>query len=736
MTKGLKITAMLLAAANIFGYAAYAEPSTPEDIDMVREDHSDRVEQTVDVNLDIYEDRVIRNIDNLILGWQFEDMSDSIFIDDSSEELSDDFKEFADTLFELPLARHGGTSLNGINFFDQMGPRSDRTMSRYVDFRYDDSREGEQTNVLPRQFGIVEWIKMVQAINPDAKLIPCVSLQTTTPEDILNLVSFLLDEKDQSKWGAMRAEYGIEKPVNLYALEMGNEMDLYSQSEKGNFYYDEKLADWYGEKCRAVIDTVKAVYPEVKYMASGKTGYEDREQWTEKLCEYFGDDLDYVALHLYYSGYHPNFTIDYVDTVTDVCKKYFGEDYIPKIVVTEHATWPKSGFDDSKMISLYAALASAQAFNKWYARPEIVGANYHNVNGRYHMWSQIQLLDGKWTKSAVEQNYEAYNANLGDRIVEIGLSSDEEHQELVDQKMTTQVLTAAAMPKGKRTMKLILNNMTEEYEFKVKINSQAKYKLTEETVFTGPNLQSYVCTADTEDVVTTTVNKVNIPNFTEYTVPSKSTVYLTLEADRDLPDINGSTGNSGEAVYEGEGYFDDIAGSYAENEINLLAEEGVVSGVSERKFAPKNTVTRAEFAQMLKNVTGISDTGYKDVFNDVREGAWYADAVISAWKNGFLRGRGNGIFAPGDKITMEEMAIIVKNVCIALNPTMQTAVSNDVLDGIEFDEEPSERRKEAVAFCIKNGFLKSAAEMEMFSPRKAVTRQSAAAMIYRLKRIK
>ncbi|MDD6736023.1 MAG: S-layer homology domain-containing protein [Clostridiales bacterium] len=736
MTEGLRITAALLCAANIFGYAALAEPSTPEDIDMVREDHSDRVEQTIDVNLDIHEDRVIRNIDNLILGWQFEDMSDSIFVDESSEELSDDFKEFADTIFELPLARHGGTSLNGINFFDQMGPRIDRKMSRYIDFRYNDSREGKQTNVLPRQFGLVEWIKMVQAINPDAKLIPCISLQTTTPEDILHLVSFLLDEKDESEWGAMRAEYGIEKPVNLYALEMGNEMDLYSQNEQGNFYYDEKLADWYGQKCRAVIDTVKPIYPEVKYMASGKTGYEDREQWTDKLCEYFGDDLDYVALHLYYSGYHPNFTINYVDTVTDVCKKHYGEDYIPKIVVTEHATWPTSGFDDSKMISLYAALASAQAFNKWYARPEIVGANYHNVNGRYHMWSQIQLLDGKWVKSAVEQNYEAYNANLGDRIVEIDLSADEEHQELVDQKMTSQVLTAAAMPKGRRTMKLILNNMTEEYEFKVKINSQAKYKLVEETIFTGPNLQSYVCTADTEDVVTTTVNTVNVPNFTEYTVPSKSTVYLTLEADRDLPDINGVTDHGEDAAYEGEGYFDDISGSYAENEINLLAEEGMINGVSERRFAPKNAVTRAEFAQMLMNITGINSMEYKDIFDDVPEGAWYTDAVISAWKNGFLRGRGNGIFAPDDKITMEEMAIIVKNVCFALNPTMQTNIGNEFLDDIEFNDEPSERGREAIAFCIKNNFLKSAAEMEMFSPKKAVTRQGAAAMMYRLKRIK
>lgn len=40
-----------------------------------------------------------------------------------------------------------------------------------------------------------------------------------------------------------------------------------------------------------------------------------------------------------------------------------------------------------------------------------------------------------------------------------------------------------------------------------------------------------------------------------------------------------------------------------------------------------------------------------DVFTDVKEGAWYYDAVMELCKQGILTGVGGGIFAPGDGVT-------------------------------------------------------------------------------------
>ena len=73
-------------------------------------------------------------------------------------------------------------------------------------------------------------------------------------------------------------------------------------------------------------------------------------------------------------------------------------------------------------------------------------------------------------------------------------------------------------------------------------------------------------------------------------------------------------------------------------------------------------------ATVLWNLAGRPDTGERaHPFNDVSENAWYTDGITWAATHGIASGYGDGIFAPDDNITREQMAVILFNYATAMN---------------------------------------------------------------------
>ena len=139
------------------------------------------------------------------------------------------------------------------------------------------------------------------------------------------------------------------------------------------------------------------------------------------------------------------------------------------------------------------------------------------------------------------------------------------------------------------------------------------------------------------------------------------------------------------------GIFDDISGHWAEQYILDLYDLGIVSGVSAGKFSPQSEIKRADFMLMLyrnegspneyrsnedssnegSSNEGSSNEAASDVvsqgnsnsdsgnsgdrqdFSDVKDGAYYADAVRWAKSVGIAKGSGN-MFRPLDSMTREE----------------------------------------------------------------------------------
>lgn len=77
-------------------------------------------------------------------------------------------------------------------------------------------------------------------------------------------------------------------------------------------------------------------------------------------------------------------------------------------------------------------------------------------------------------------------------------------------------------------------------------------------------------------------------------------------------------------------------------------------------FEPDTACTRSMIVSILYRLSDSPAVTYEARFPDVKPGKWFSDAVIWAYQNGIVSGYGNGNFGPNDKITREQMAVILK----------------------------------------------------------------------------
>jgi hypothetical protein len=119
--------------------------------------------------------------------------------------------------------------------------------------------------------------------------------------------------------------------------------------------------------------------------------------------------------------------------------------------------------------------------------------------------------------------------------------------------------------------------------------------------------------------------------------------------------------------------FDASQQAYTDiNEVSDWAKEfvikarnyGVMAGVgtTHPEFAPKRVLTRAEFAKIMVSLLGEKpNPSAPQVFDDVDPNSWYYGDVTKARELGIIHGVTDTTFAPNEKITREQMAIMINN---------------------------------------------------------------------------
>lgn len=77
-------------------------------------------------------------------------------------------------------------------------------------------------------------------------------------------------------------------------------------------------------------------------------------------------------------------------------------------------------------------------------------------------------------------------------------------------------------------------------------------------------------------------------------------------------------------------------------------------------FEPTTSCTRAMIVTILYRLAGQPAVVYEERFPDVAEEQWFTSAVIWAYQNGVVSGYDTGLFGTNDKITREQLAVILK----------------------------------------------------------------------------
>lgn len=112
------------------------------------------------------------------------------------------------------------------------------------------------------------------------------------------------------------------------------------------------------------------------------------------------------------------------------------------------------------------------------------------------------------------------------------------------------------------------------------------------------------------------------------------------------------------------GAFADAAdiSTWASAAVEEAYAAGWLQGVSadEPRFAPKQALTRVQFAALLLRLLGETPaSGAKQTFTDVAPGAWYFDAVMTAKSKGLVNGVTATAFKPGDAISRQDLAVVL-----------------------------------------------------------------------------
>ena len=513
------------------------------------------VSNTESISVSVNENHVINTVNKDIFGLQYETSGYSPFIDLNTLEsgtpaLTQEYLDFAQNVsYKVPIARWGGHYANGVNALSNLADFKDRKQSINVE-------TGEVVNEKV-VYGQLEYIKSVLAVNPDAKFIFVLGMDVQTPEESAQFVQFLTDDKDASEWGALRASLGVENPINIAGLELGNEqyislVDLTESEDNYNTIVN--TATEYCTLAKSHIDAIRKVNKDVILIPNlnGRSGATDyfADIWTRTIIQQLDEYCDGVyTVHFYYGINGRETALKRIlDNIVDIYHQERGYDRDIKFAVTEHAYTSSLGETKHEYTSLIGALSDASFFSVILERDDIFCSNYHNVYG--DSWSSIKVVDGKIYPSAIMDLYKLYLDKIGDKVVEWE-TVDYGTSHIADKEYGGKKFVMNATVKGENQLVLILVNTSSNTSLDIRFDFNNQYSLIDETFFTAPNMYSKKINADTLDVFDIKTDNTIIENFSEYTMDAESIVFLTLETTENIKssDIENNVYEKGTVLY-------------------------------------------------------------------------------------------------------------------------------------------------------------------------------------------
>ena len=171
-----------------------------------------------------------------------------------------------------------------------------------------------------------------------------------------------------------------------------------------------------------------------------------------------------------------------------------------------------------------------------------------------------------------------------------------------------------------------------------------------------------------------------------------------------------------------EDYFADITGTWAADDINQLADLGVVTGNPDGTFRPDSQITRAEIVAILVRLYDL-DSETMVTFEDTQN-HWASGYISIAASLGYVNGFDTAHFGPNEALTREQLAVMVTRIA-GLQPSGGTALSfadSSAISGWAMD---------GVRAAFENGLISGYPD-GTFRPDAEITRAEACHLIVNL----
>ena len=128
------------------------------------------------------------------------------------------------------------------------------------------------------------------------------------------------------------------------------------------------------------------------------------------------------------------------------------------------------------------------------------------------------------------------------------------------------------------------------------------------------------------------------------------------------PDKEDTNAGDGGSDAHDKMQFTDLSNhAWAADAINALAADGIIRGTSETTFSPAANITRADFVLLLVRAFKLTSDNTEN-FADVQASDYFASEIAIARNNGIISGIGENKFAPRNFITRQDMMVIVYRV--------------------------------------------------------------------------
>ncbi len=175
--------------------------------------------------------------------------------------------------------------------------------------------------------------------------------------------------------------------------------------------------------------------------------------------------------------------------------------------------------------------------------------------------------------------------------------------------------------------------------------------------------------------------------------------------------------------------FKDVeAGKWYTGAVTAAWQGGLMNGTEPALFRPGDPMERAQLVTVLWRLAGAPVVNHILPFGDVKENAWYSEAVRWAEAEGLIPWSGS--FGPGEALRRDEAALLVWRYAASVGADQRTGETPDLSGYIDISE-ATESSLPALKWAVGTGLMKGTGEGRL-DPAGTLSRAQAAALLLRL----